>query len=32
MKIKYIANSDIGVNEHQNSLIGNTQKMIGEQK
>lgn len=32
MKIKYIANSDIGVNKHQNSLIGNTQKMIGEQK
>ena len=32
MKIKYIANSDIGVNEHQNSLIGNTQKMIGKQK
>ena len=32
MKIKYIANSDIGVNEHQNSLIGNTQKMIGVQK
>ena len=32
MKIKYIANSDIGVNEHQNSLIGTTQKMIGEQK
>ena len=31
-KIKYIANSDIGVNKHQNSLIGNTQKMIGEQK
>ena len=29
MKIKYIANSDIGVNEHQNNLIGNTQKMIG---
>ena len=32
MKIKYITNSDIGVNEHQNSLIGNTHKMIGEQK
>lgn len=32
MKIKYIANSDIGVNEHQNNLIGNTQKMIGVQK
>lgn len=32
MKIKYIANSDIGVNKYQNSLIGNTQKMIGEQK
>lgn len=32
MKIKYIANSDIGVNKYQNSLIGNTQKKIGEQK
>lgn len=32
MKIKYITNSDIGVNNQQNSLIGNTHKMIGEQK
>ena len=32
MKIKYIANSDIGVNSQQNNLIGNTHKMIGEQK
>lgn len=32
MKIKYITNSDIGVNNQQNNLIGNTRKMIGEQK
>ena len=32
MKIKYITNSDIGVNNQQNNLIGNTHKMIGEQK
>lgn len=32
MKIKYITNSDIGVNNRQNNLIGNTHKMIGEQK
>lgn len=30
MKIKYIANSDIGVNSQQNNLIENTRKMIGE--
>lgn len=30
MKIKYITNSDIGVNNQQNNLIGNTRKMIGE--
>ena len=30
MKIKYIANSDIGVNSQQNNLIENTCKMIGE--
>lgn len=29
-KIKYIANSDIGVNSQQNNLIENTRKMIGE--
>lgn len=32
MKIKYITNSDIGVNNQQNNLIENTHKMIGEQK
>ena len=30
IKIKYIANSDIGVNSQQNNLIENTRKMIGE--
>ena len=30
MKIKDIANSDIGVNSQQNNLIENTRKMIGE--
>ena len=30
MKIKYIANYDIGVNSQQNNLIENTRKMIGE--
>ena len=29
MKIKYIANSDIGVNKQENSLIGNTQNIRG---
>lgn len=30
MKIKYIENSNIGVNSQQNNLIENTRKMIGE--